>query len=99
MRRWHASRAFVVMVALELSIAACNSDDGGDKPAAMPTTSDAPAGGGGSAPPSAGQLPPKFMKCMADQGFPIESPDEIHSAPIQVLQACFGALHGGGPGP
>src|SRR5918992_3264735 len=54
---------------------------------------------GGATPPSAGQLPPQFMKCMADQGFPIESPDQIHSAPQTILQAFFGALHGGGAGP
>jgi hypothetical protein len=97
--RWRRGIALAVVIALALAVAGCSSDDGGDKPQAKPTTSDAPSGGGGTTPPSAGQLPPKFMKCMADQGYPIESPDEVHSAPTQVLQACFGALHGGGGGP
>jgi hypothetical protein len=60
-------------------------------------------GGGGEerptspAPPNASStLPPAFVECMADRGFEIESPADIHSAPPQVLQACFGALHQGG---
>jgi hypothetical protein len=43
-------------------------------------------------------LPPEFVRCMADQGFDVDTPDDIHAAPPQVLQTCFGALHqGGGP--
>ena len=50
-------------------------------------------------PPGApGAMPPAFVKCMADRGFAVESPQEIHSAPPEVLQDCFGALHGGGAG-
>jgi hypothetical protein len=44
-------------------------------------------------------LPPEFVKCMADQGFAVESPTDIHSAPPQVLQTCFGTLHQGGGTP
>lgn len=57
-----------------------------------PNEGDAPAG-------AAGQLPPEFVRCMADQGYEIESPAEFHSAPPEVLQTCFGSLHGGGGGP
>jgi hypothetical protein len=60
-----------------------------------------PASSGGleapetSAPPSGdlGALPPGFVECMAKQGYEIQSAAEIHSAPPQVLQACFGAAH------
>jgi hypothetical protein len=33
---------------------------------------------------------------MADRGFEVESSADIHSAPPDVLQACFGSLHSGG---
>ena len=90
----------VAVVALALLTAACSGgDDGDDNPPASPPASAAPPRDGGAAPPSAGQLPPEFMQCMADQGFPIESPDDVHSAPQAILQACFGAFHGGGGGP
>jgi len=39
-------------------------------------------------------LPPEFLECLADEGFDVE-PDEVHSVPQQVLQTCFGSLHGG----
>ena len=95
MRRWPRLRVTVAVVALALVLAACSGDDAEDKPRATPPASDAQRGGGGGTPGDAGQLPPKFMECMADQGFPIKSLDEVHSAPQQVLQTCFGALHGG----
>jgi hypothetical protein len=45
-------------------------------------------------PPSApGGLPPQFVECMAQQGYDIDSLDEMHSAPPQALQACVGSLH------
>jgi hypothetical protein len=51
-------------------------------------------------PPSAPrQLPPEFLECMADQGFDVSSPDEIHSAPPQVLQGCLESLHQGDGAP
>jgi hypothetical protein len=71
-----------------LTLAAC----GGDDPEATTSapSSEAP---GGAAPNDLGQLPPGFVECMADQGFEIESADDIHTAPPQVLQACFGSSH------
>jgi hypothetical protein len=46
-----------------------------------------------------GLLPPAFIECMAEQGFDVNSPDDIHAAPPQVLQTCFATLHQGGGGP
>jgi hypothetical protein len=85
------------LVALALMLAACGGDDG------ETTTSPAPSDGveapsDGAAPPSPGALPPELVECFTDQGFDIESPTEIHSAPQRVVQECFGALHQGGGG-
>ncbi|MBA3263513.1 MAG: hypothetical protein H0T69_13790 [Thermoleophilaceae bacterium] len=63
------------------------------------TTNPAPSGGAeapseGAAPPTdPSALPPEFVKCMAEQGFEVKSSADIHSAPQQVLQACFGSIH------
>jgi hypothetical protein len=46
-----------------------------------------------SPPSTPGALPPQFVKCMAQQGYDIDSLDEVHSAPPQALQACVGSLH------
>ena len=79
-----------------LILGSCGGDDG------APTPSPAPDRGAETppettpAPGGTGSLPPAFVECMADQGYTIESPDAIHSAPPQALQACFGALHQGG---
>jgi hypothetical protein len=90
----------VVFVALALVIGACSGDDDAkDDPSAKPSASEQRRSDGRNTQPSPGQLPPEFMKCMAEQGYPIKSLDEIHAAPQQVLQACFGALHGGGGAP
>ena len=99
MKHWRPLAALVAVIALALLIGACSGDDGNDDNSpASPPASAAPPGDGGAAPPSAGQLPPEFMQCMAEQGFPIESPDDVHSAPQQILEACFGSFHGGGTG-
>jgi hypothetical protein len=90
--------ALVVLVAIVLGgIAVAGGDDETVNPPARdgvpapteatPTPSD----------PSA--LPPQFVRCMADQGFEVNSPDDIHVAPPQVLQTCFGSLHQGGGTP
>jgi hypothetical protein len=85
MRPWPVAVSLVVAVAL----AGCG--DGDDAKTTTPATTSKP----GSQPPSrsAGQLPPAFLKCMRDRGYEVTSPDQIHAAPPQVLQACFGALH------
>jgi hypothetical protein len=93
--------ALVVLVVIVL--AAIAAPGGGDN---EPTTNPAPRDGV-EAPtetttPSPGDpssLPPEFVKCMADQGFNVDSPDDIHAAPPQVLQTCFGTLHQGGGTP
>jgi len=94
-RRGPLLSAIVTLIAPALVIGACSGDDDGDDNPAPPPAADTAPGDEGSTPLSAGELPPAFMRCMAKQGFPIESPDEIHSAPQQVLQACFWTLPGG----
>jgi hypothetical protein len=86
----------VALVALALLLGACM---GGDDEEA--NTGPAPAGatGGDAAPPSPSGLPPQLVECFADRGFDLKSPTEIHSAPPQVVQECFGALHQGGGQP
>jgi hypothetical protein len=77
----------LALVALALVLAACGGGDDEEEPTSPP-------------PPSVqSQLPPAFVKCMADRGFEIESPADIHAAPPHVLQACFALLHQGGTGP
>jgi hypothetical protein len=88
--------ATIGALAIGLVLAGCG---GGDEEA---TTTPAPTETPGeSAPPtgSPGALPPEFVQCMADRGFDVSSPDDIHEAPPQVLQACFGSLHEGGAAP
>jgi hypothetical protein len=92
-----ASATLIVLAAIVLgglALAGSGDDDTTENPAprdaieAPTETATPPSGAGG--------LPPQFVQCMADQGYAIESPDDIHTAPPQVLQACFGSLHGGG---
>jgi hypothetical protein len=93
--RWRLITAIVAAFALALVIATCSGDDDegdGNRPA-DPPAAEAPSGGGGAPQPDPGQLPPKFTRCMAKRGFAIKALDDIHAAPPQVLQACFGALH------
>jgi hypothetical protein len=83
----------VVALALALpALAACGGDE--EQPTASPAPTKTPAGS--APPPSPAALPPEFMECMAEQGFKVESPADIHSAPPQVLQTCFASLHQGG---
>jgi glucose/arabinose dehydrogenase len=86
----------VAVVALALMLAACGGGDAeGEDATATPAASEAPSQS--PAPQRApGSLPPEFLTCVADQGYEIESPNEIHSLPMEVLQKCFGSLHGGG---
>jgi hypothetical protein len=85
----------LALVALALMLTACGGDDG--ETTTRPAPSQAP--GEDATPASPGVLPPALLKCFADRGFEIESPADFHSAPPQVVQECFGALHGGGGGP
>jgi hypothetical protein len=91
----------LALLTLALMLAACGGSDDDDNKEAIPPASEAPLGdgGGGTASPSAGALPPELLQCFADKGYEIESPPEIHSAPAQVVQECFGALHQGGGAP
>jgi hypothetical protein len=90
----------LALVALVVTLAACGGDDEQNKEA-TPPASEAPRGdgGGSTAPPSPGALPPELPECFADKGYDVQSPAEIHSAPPQVVQECFGALHQGGGSP
>jgi hypothetical protein len=82
----------VIALALALpALTACGGDE--EQTTATPAPTKTPAR---SAPPSPGALPPEFIECMAERGFEVESADEIHSAPPQVLQECFASLHQGG---
>lgn len=79
----------LALVVLTLILAACGSDD------EETTTTRAPsaAPSRSATPPNLGALPEEFVDCMAEEGFEVQSPADIHSAPPQVLQACFGSIH------
>jgi hypothetical protein len=77
----------IAAVAMGVAFSSCGGDD--EKATTTPAPRDAvetPA----STPRA---LPPEFVECMAEQGFEVSSPDDIHSAPPQILQTCFGSLH------
>jgi hypothetical protein len=87
----HATMLALVM---GLALSACGGDDP-PPPADVvetPTATPSPS-------TSASGLPPEFVECMAEQGYDIESADDVHSAPQEVLRVCFGSLHQGGGGP
>jgi hypothetical protein len=88
--------ALVVVAAIVVvGIAAAGGGGGDDEgTTTTPAPSDAPSEG--ATPPSPSALPPELVECFADQGFDLQSPTELHSAPPQVVQECFGALHQGG---
>jgi hypothetical protein len=86
----------LALALVALSLTACGGDDD-EGTTTTPAPSEAP--NGGATPPSAGGLPPGIAECIADQGLDLESPDELHSVPDGVLQACFQALHQGGAAP
>jgi hypothetical protein len=85
----------LALIALALLLATCAGDDDEEAttytaPAEAPSERATPQN-------SPGALPPKFINCMAEQGFEVDpSGADLHSAPPEVLQACFGALHQGG---
>jgi hypothetical protein len=89
--------ASLVAVVFGMPVSACGGDDDPKEPTSSPPTSETPSGPSGTTRPnSSSQLPPAFVKCMADRGFDVKSSADIHSAPPDVLQTCFGALHEGG---
>ena len=79
----HAS---IVAVAIVLALPGCGGDDDPPRDSAETSTP--------TPPPAATGLPPEFVQCMADRGYVIKSADDVHSAPEQALQQCFGVLHG-----
>jgi hypothetical protein len=81
----------LALVALALALAACGGGDDDEETTTTPPASEAPSGS--AAPPGLGALPPGFVECMAEQGYEVESSADIHSAPPDVLQACFGSAH------
>jgi hypothetical protein len=81
------------IVMIGLFVAGCG---GGDDSA---TAEPAPETATPSSTPSVSGLPPEFVACMAEQGYAIESADDVHAAPQAVLQVCFGALHESGGAP
>jgi hypothetical protein len=91
-RRWTFIALALALVMLAVTLTACGGDD--DETTTSPSPSvEAPSGGG--VPPSGDldALPPGFVECMADQGYEIESSEDVHAAPPEVLQACFGSGH------
>jgi hypothetical protein len=86
----------LALLTLALMLAACGGDDDGEgdrSPAPSTTPSES------TTPPTPGGLPPELVECYADKGYDVESPADIHSAPPEVVQECFQALHGGGGAP
>jgi hypothetical protein len=86
-----------VLALVALTLTACGGDDDEEAtttPAPAEAPSEQPA-----APPSSSALPPELVKCYADKGYRIESPNDVHSAPPEVVQECFGVLHQGGGTP
>jgi hypothetical protein len=85
-------RVATALLVIGIAAAGCGGDD--NATAEPPAESATP-----SSTPSVGGLPPEFVACMADQGYAIESAEDVHSAPQSVLQVCFGSLHEGGGTP
>jgi hypothetical protein len=80
--------ALTAIVVGAIVLAGGDGDDTSTSPASNESTTRR-----ASPPSEPGSLPPQFVQCMAEQGFDIDSLDEMHSAPPQVLQACIGSLH------
>jgi hypothetical protein len=81
--------AAIVALGMGLALSSCG---GGDEEAMRPAPSVTPVA------PSESGLPPEFLQCMADNGYDVEQGGDIHSAPMELLQRCFGSLHDGTPG-
>jgi hypothetical protein len=87
-----AGVAVLALVVVAVLLLGSGGEDGSGSDAAPPEAVEAPET---TTPPSSdlGALPPGFAECMAEQGYEIASQADIHSAPPEVLQACFGAAH------
>jgi hypothetical protein len=86
----------LALLALALIPGACGGDNNDDDEGTATTPAPTQRPDSGATPPSPGALPPELLECFADKGYDVESPAEIHSAPPQVVQECFAALHQGG---
>jgi hypothetical protein len=87
-------------VAIGLVLSSCGGDE--KKATTSPAGGDRVGPPGESAPPpsAAGQFPPQFLKCMADQGVDIKQTPDLHSpGSQQAFQACVRFLHAGSGGP
>jgi hypothetical protein len=80
-------RRVAIIGALVIGLSSCGGD--GERETARPAP---------TATSTESALPPEFLDCMADNGYDVERDGDIHSAPMELLQRCFGALHGGTPG-
>jgi hypothetical protein len=97
--------ALVMLIAIVvggIAISGGNRNDEGKT--ATPAQSDPPDAS--AAPPGGlGGFPPQFVQCLEDRGVDVDSlegedPNAIFhggAVPPQVLNDCFGALHGGDP--
>lgn len=80
-------------VAVGLVLSSCGGDDEETTTTTAPSSGFQPPSGGATPPSAPGALPPEFVECMDEQGYDVQSSADIHSAPQQVLQVCFGTLH------
>lgn len=89
--------ATIGAMVIALVLSSCGGDD--EPKTARPAPTDTPAAPSESAPaPSAPSgLPPEFLECMADQGYDLEEGADVHDAPMELLEKCFGSLHGATP--
>jgi hypothetical protein len=87
-----AGVAALIIVIVAAFLFTGGDDEGTTSRPASSRERDAPSTDRGPQPGLEG-LPPGFVECMSSQGYEIQSPGDIHSAPPDVLQACFGASH------
>ncbi len=85
----------IALVPVALGFAAC----GHERREHEPPDPGGQQGGPRSGEQGSGALPEPLLECFADKGYDIESSAEIHSAPPEVVQACFESFHQGGASP
>jgi hypothetical protein len=89
--------ATIGALVIGIALSSCGGD--GEPETARPAPTDTPEPPNETAPapsPPSG-LPTEFLECMAEQGYDVEQGADIHSAPMELLQRCFGSLHGETP--